>query len=261
MKNRKLLLILKTIFLGCLFVSFSAKSQIQFGLKKVNVFTDISYSSPEKEMKNFYTLGDLMKFYIGAEVPFLAANYSKKSTTGLSVAALLDHEIANFSSNNYLSEGLNAKMTSLGIRVRPFANMAVYSPKGKIVDGYYIEEITHKVKGTDEFGNSKYSEYTTTESTPIWSDEGAKLLVTMFLSGLYFDYGKTNLDLIEHPFNDVNRTATMYSYGCSPSLGTGGKVTMFIDLGIRHYKWINSLNTTSGIKTWHIGFGVGFNLK
>jgi hypothetical protein len=83
----------------------------------------------------------------------------------------------------------------------------------------------------------------------------------MFLSGLYFDYGKANIALIEPPYQDVSRSGTMYSYGCSPSLGIGGKITMYMDLGIRHYKWINSMNTTSEIKSWHIGFGVGFNLK
>lgn len=261
MKNRKPLQIAKTFLFICLLVSLSVQSQVQFGLKKVNIFTDISYSSPEKELKNYYSLGDLMKIYVGAEVPFLAVNYSKKSTMCLSVAALLDHEKANFTSGDYSTDGLDAKMTSYGVRVRPFANMAVYAPTGKVIDGYYVKETTHKVTGTDEFGNSKYSEYTTTENIPVWSEGGAKLIVTMFLSGLYFDYGKTNMTLIEPPYQDVSRNATMYSYGCSPSLGTGGKITMYMDLGIRHYKWTNSMNTTSGIKSWHIGFGVGFNIK
>lgn len=259
MKNRKSLLIAKRFLFICLLTSLSVQSQVQFGLKKVNVFADISYSSPEKELKNYYSLGDLMKGYVGVEVPFFVANYSKKSTMCLSVAALLDHEKANFAS--ITSDGLDAKMTSYGVRVRPFANMAVYAPTGKVINGYYVKETTHKVTGNDEFGNSKYSEYTTTENIPVWSEEGAKLIMTMFLSGLYFDYGKTNMMLIEAPYPDVSRTATMYSYGCSPSLGTGGKITMYMDLGIRHYKWTNSMNTTSGIKSWHIGFGVGFNIK
>jgi hypothetical protein len=259
MKNRKPLLIAKTFFFICLLVSLSVQSQVHFGLKKVNLFADISYSSPEKELKNYYSLGDLMKGYIGVEVPFLAVNYSKKSTMCLSVAALLDHEKANF--ENIVSDGLDVKMTSYGARVRPFANMGIYAPTGNVIDGYYVTETTHKTTGTDEFGNSKYSEYTTTEKLPMWSEDGAKLIATMFLSGLYFDYGKTNMMLIEAPYPDVSRTATMYSYGCSPSLGTGGKVTMYMDLGIRHYRWINSMNTTSEIKTWHIGFGVGFNIK
>lgn len=261
MKNRKFVFSATTILSICLVVTFSAKSQVQLGLKKINIFTDISYSSPEKELKNYYSLGDLMKFYVGAEVPFLTANYSKKRATGISLAALIDHENANFTSGNYSTDGMDAKMTSLSLRVRPFANMAIYSPAGSVIDGYYVTETKHKVIGTDEFGNSKYSEYTTTQSLPIWSEGGAKLFVTMFLSGLYFDYGKTNLTLIEPPTADINRIGTMYSYGCSPSLGAGRKITMYMDLGIRYYKWTNSLNTTSVIKSWHIGFGVGFNLK
>lgn len=79
MKKRITLLIAKLFLWICLLVSFPVQSQVQIGLKKVNVFTDISYSSPEKELKNYYSLGDLMKIYVGVEVPFLAVNYNKKT--------------------------------------------------------------------------------------------------------------------------------------------------------------------------------------
>lgn len=63
------------------------------------------------------------------------------------------------------------------------------------------------------------------------------------------------------PSQYIDRSGSMFSYGCLPSLGTGGIITMYIDLGIRHYKWTNSMNTTSGIINRYTGFGVGFNLK
>lgn len=224
------LLIAKASLFICLLATFSAQAQIQIGFKKVNIFANISLSSPEKELENYYSDGDLLKFYVGAEVPFVAANYSKKSAMGFSVAALLDHETANFTSGNYSTDGLDAKMTSIGVRVRPF-------------------------------DISELSEYTRTVDSPDWSeDEEANFFIAMVLSGLYFDYGKTNMSFIEPPLPNKSRTATMYSYGLSPGF-TVNKITWYMDIGIRHYKWTNSLNTTSGIKAWHIGFGVGFNIK
>lgn len=245
----------------CSFNPLSSDAQVHLGVKKINLFADISYSNPEKELKNSYSLGDLMKFYVGVEVPIFTLGYSKKSTLCLSLAPILDHEKANFTREDYSTDGMDAKMTAYGLRLRPLANMAIYCPTGNVVDGHFVTETTHKVVGTDEFGNSNYSEYTTTESLPIWSEEGAKLLVTMFLSGLYFDYGRAGLVFIEPPSADVKRHGTLYAYGCSPSLAVGRKLTFYVDLGIRHYRWTNSLDTQSGIKSWHIGFGFGFNIK
>jgi hypothetical protein len=51
------LLITKSYFFICILISISVQPQVQLGLKKVNIFTDISYSSPEKELKNTIHLG------------------------------------------------------------------------------------------------------------------------------------------------------------------------------------------------------------
>jgi hypothetical protein len=252
--------IAKYIFIVCILYSIDSQAQVEFGLKKLNVWTELAFASPKQEMKNSYSYGEPMKLYLGADLPFAFLQYSKKRNTGLSVGAFLDHEKANFTDDSYATDGLNAKMTSVGVRVRPFGNMAIYQPKGSVTRGQLTTITTHKVTGTDEFGNRKYSEYTTTESTPLWSDEGAKLLVTMFLSGLYFDYGVSHLALIEPPTPDVKRTAVVYSYGCAPSLAVGRKLTFFMDFSIRKYQWTNKMNTTSGIKSFHTGFGLGFNL-
>lgn len=238
----------------------SSNAQKRFEIKKINVWADFAFASPKDELKNYYGLGNAMQLYYGVDVPFAFFQYSKKSNLGLSVAGFLDHEKGNFSSGNYTTDGLDAKLTSVGIRVRPLANMAIYAPKGNVTKGYMVTETLHKVEGRDEFGNRNYREYTTTERTPIWSDEGAKLLVTMFLSGLYFDYGITHAALIEKPTPDVFRTATMFSYGCAPALVVGQKTTFYIDFGIRKYSWTNSLNTKSSISSFHCGFGLGFNL-
>lgn len=252
--------VLKYMLMVCILYSVNSQAQVGFGFKKLNVWTEFAFATPKQEMKNFYSFGDPMKIYYGADLPFAFLQYSKKRNTGLSIGAFLDHEKANFTDESYVTDGLDAKMTSVGVRVRPFGNMAIYQPKGSVTNGQLTTITTHKVKGTDEFGNATYREYITTESTPLWSEEGAKLLVTMFLSGLYFDYGVSHLALIEPPTPDVKRTAVVYSYGCAPSLVVGRKVTFFIDLSIRKYQWTNKMNTTSAIKSFHTGFGLGFNL-
>jgi hypothetical protein len=252
--------IAKYIFIVCILYAVNSQAQVEFGLKKLNIWTEFAFASPKQEMKNFYSYGDPMKLYLGADLPFAFLKYSKKGNTGLSIGAFLDHEKANFTDDSYATDGLDAKMNSIGVRVRPFGNMAIYQPKGSVTNGQMTTITTHKVTGTDEFGNATYREYTTTESTPLWSEEGAKLLVTMFLSGLYFDYGVSHLALIEPPTPNVKRTALVYSYGCAPSLAVGRKVTFFMDLSIRKYQWTNKMNTTSEIKSFHTGFGLGFNL-
>ncbi|OIR06948.1 hypothetical protein GALL_108540 [mine drainage metagenome] len=238
----------------------TTKAQTYFGIKKINVWADFAFAKPKDELKNYYGLGNAMQLYYGVDVPFAFFQYNKKSNTGLSIAGFLDHEKGNFSSGNYATDGLDAKLTSVGVRVRPFANMAIYAPKGNVTKGYMVTETLHKVEGRDEFGKKNYREYTTTERMPIWGDEGAKLLFTMFLSGLYFDYGVTHAALIEKPTPDVFRTATMFSYGWAPAIGVGQKTTFYIDFGIRKYSWTNGLNTKSSIGSFHCGFGLGFRL-
>ncbi len=250
--------ILKYILIVCILYSVNTQAQVEFGLKKLNIWTEFAFASPQKEMKNYYSLGDPMKLYLGADMPFAFLKYSKKHNTGLSLAAVIDHEKSNFENSAY--NPLNAKITTVGLRIRPFGNMAIYQPKGPVTNGEITTITTHKDYGKDEFGVSTIHEYTTTESTPVWSDEGARLIVSMFLSGLYFDYGVSHLALIEPPSPDVKRTAVALSYGCAPSLVVGRKLTFFMDFSIRKYQWTNSLNTTSVIKSFHTGLGFGFNL-
>lgn len=259
-KHQSPKLILKFMLTVCILYSVDAQAQVEIGFKKLNVWTEFAFATPKQEMKNYYSFGDPMKLYLGADLPFAFLKYSKKGNTGLSVGAFLDHEKANFTDESYATDGLDAKMTSVGVRVRPLGNMAIYQPKGSVTNGQLTTITTHKVTSTDGSGNATYREYTTTESTPLWTDEGAKLLVTMFLSGLYFDYGVSHLALIQPPLPDVKRTARVFSYGCAPSLAVGRKVTFFMDLSIRKYQWTNKMKTTSEIKSFHTGFGLGFHL-
>jgi len=257
-KHLSYIIIFSYMLIICLLYSVNSEAQAEFGFKKINVWTEIGFASPKQELKNSYSLGDPMKLYLGADLPFAFLKYTKKHNTGLSVAALLDHEKANFENSSY--DPLNAKITSVGLRMRPFGNMAVYQPQGPVTNGEMTTITTHKDYGRDEFGAPTYHEYTTTESVPIWSDEGAKTIVSMILSGLYFDFGTSYVALIEPPAPKVNRIALMYAVGCAPTISIGRKINFFVDISVRNYKWTNKMNTTSAIYSLHTGFGLGFNL-
>jgi hypothetical protein len=248
------------LLIATLLISATCFGQPSIGFKKLNVWTSFAFAKPKDAMANSYSYGKPMQLYYGADLPFTSLRYGKKTNTGLSVAVFADHERANFDANDFNSEGLNAKLFSLGVRIRPFANMAIYAPKGEVIKGQYVEETLHKEIYHDSNNNIQFREYTTTTSLPLWTDEGAKLLVTMLLSGLYVDFGVTHASLIEKPSPDVTRTARVISYGCAPSIGVGRKVTAFMDFDIRKYTWTNSMKTTSSIGSFHCGFGLGFNL-
>ena len=101
--------VLKYILLICVLFSANSEAQIAFGLKKLNIWSEFAFASPEKELKNSYSLGEPMKLYLGADLPFAFVKYSSKHNTGLSLAAVLDHEKANFENSSY--DPLNAKIT------------------------------------------------------------------------------------------------------------------------------------------------------
>lgn len=215
----------------CMILITNTDAQSKIGIKKINVWADFAFASPKNELKNYYGLGNAMQLYYGVDVPFAFVQYNKKTNLGLSIAGFLDHEKANFSSNNFTTDGLDAKLTSVGVRVRPLANMTIHTHKGNVEPTQLNVEVA-------ELSN----------------------IFTKVLSGLYFDFGATHAALIEKPTPDVFRTATMFSYGCAPALAIGKKTTFYIDLGIRKYSWTNSLNTKSSIGSFHAGFGLGFNL-
>lgn len=255
MENRKLLLIVCLFFL----LSNLSEAQLHFGVKKMNIWTEIALASPSKELKNYYSDGEPMKIYLGADLPVAFLNYGKKTTTGLSIAGLIDREVGNFE-NSFTYEALTAKIISYGVRVRPFANMAVYSPKGEVVAGNVVIVTHHKDYGKDSYGIPSIKEYDTTQTYTKLTEEGAKAYATLILSGLYFDFGASNISFTEPSTPNVNRSATMFSWGCAPAIAIGRKITMYVDVSVRNYKWTNSMGTTSGIKSVHTGFGIGFNL-
>lgn len=247
-----------------------ASAQVFFGIKKVNVFVDLAFAKPKDALVSpgGYGLGNAMQLYYGAEVPFAFARYSKKSNMHLSVAATLDHEKANFSTSNFATEALDAKLTSFGIRVRPFEGMGMFNvQESDFHDGKNFTT-TEKHVSQDgqriQLNNGQVvtaTEWTKTTNHHIWSTAETKGLVCMFLSGLYFDYGFAKAALIEPPTPDVNRTPSYWGLGCAPAIVIGQKTSFYLDFGLRKYSWTNGLNTTSSIKSFRCGFGLSFALN
>jgi hypothetical protein len=253
-------------------VSFknTAKAQVFFGIKKINVFADFAFAEPKDAMVNpgGYGLGNAMQLYYGVELPFAYLRYSKKSNMHLSIAAIVDHEKANFSTSNLASDALDAKLTSFGFRARPFEGMGMFNVNESDLHDGKDYTTTEKHVSQDgqriEFKNGQSvtaTEWTETTNHHGWSTAESKGLVYMVLSGLYFDYGFSKAALIEHPSPDVNRSPSYWGWGFAPAIAVGRKTSFYLDLGWRKYAWTNSLNTTSSIKSFRCGFGLGFELN
>lgn len=268
---------LKTIlfqitFLIALIVASSntANAQVLLGIKKINVFTDLAFAQPKDALVSpgGYGLGNAMQLYYGVEVPFALIRYNKKSNMHLSIAATLDHEKANFSSSNIATDGLDAKLTAFGLRVRLFEGMGMFDVKeSDFHDGknYTTTEKHVSQEGQRlELNNGRAvtaTEWTETTTHHAWSTAETKGIVYMFLSGLYVDYGFAKAALIEPPTPNVNRTPSYWGLGCAPAIVIGKKTSFYLDFGWRKYGWTNSLNTTSSIKSFRCGFGLGFALN
>jgi hypothetical protein len=105
------------------------------------------------------------------------------------------------------------------------------------------------------------TEWTETRNNHVWSTAESKGILYMLLSGLYFDYGMSKASLIEPPTPTVERTPKFWGWGFAPSLVPGKKTSFYLDFGWRTYTWTNSLNTSSSIKSFRCGFGLGFSLN
>jgi hypothetical protein len=119
------------LIIFCLTVWNTSTAQAYFGIKKINVFADFAFAKPKDALvtPGGYGLGNAMQLYYGVEAPFAYIGYGKKSSMGISIAGFLDHEKANFSTSNYLTDALEVKITSFGARVRPFAGMKMFGVK------------------------------------------------------------------------------------------------------------------------------------
>lgn len=223
-----------SLLLSLVFVA-PANAQSRIGIKKVNVWASLAFASPKDALKTSYSFGNAMQLYYGADVPFAFLDYGKKQKNGAVIAAFLDHEKANFTDDAFITDGLDAKFTSAGLRVYPFTSKQLSS----LAAPNQVDESASK------FGQ----------------DVGflAKLGLVILHSS-YIDLGYAHAALIEKPTPDVTRTATVFGYGLTPALAIGRKTSFHLDVGFRKYSWTNSLNTKSSVNSFRLGFGLGINL-
>lgn len=128
-------------FIPALFLLFTltANAQVHLGIHNLSLTTDLSFATPKNEMANYYSIGDAMKLYLDAGISIVRIQYGKNSQASFDVSAFLGHEKANFDPADYVSNGLDAKLTSYGVRLKPLN----ISEKGHILtsllSGIFIE--------------------------------------------------------------------------------------------------------------------------
>lgn len=212
-----------------------ANAQSRIGIKKVHVWASLAFASPKDALKSSYSFGDAMQLYYGVDAPFAFLDYGKKQQHGAVIAAFLDHEKANFTDDALITDGLDAKFTSAGLRIYPFTTKHLSS----LADPDQVDESASRL-GQDVSFLAK--------------------LGLVILHSSYIDLGFAHAALIEKPTPDVIRTTTVFGYGLAPALAIGRKTSFHLDVGFRKYSWTNGLNTKSSVNSFRLGFGLGINL-
>lgn len=240
-----------------LLLTISVQAQIEFGLPKVYLQGGISVASPKKELANYYHDGDILKFYIEANAPFMQINYGKKLLMGLNVAAIVGHENANFLSNNYVDElpPLDVKITYYGLKLKPFQTKVfniASGTEGKTASDWSVED-RERGYAIDENGNMRRLNI---------KDDNA--IFIQFLKNLlsegYIEFGSSSANLIESGTPDVKRNPTFFGFGLAPRKKFGQNMNLILDIGVRNYNWTNASTTISSINMFRAGIAFKINL-
>jgi hypothetical protein len=77
--------------------------------------------------------------YLDAGLSVVQIQYGKKSPVSFDISAFLGHENTNFDPEDYVSNGLDAKLTSYGVKLKPF----YFKEKDKVIisilSGLFVE--------------------------------------------------------------------------------------------------------------------------
>lgn len=212
----------KLLLFGAIFYSISAQSQVRFGLQNFALLGDFTFPTPKNEMANYYSPGDPIKAYWEGSLSFAQIGYGQNNPFSLNTSVFIAYETANFGSKDFSTNGLDVKITSYGIRLRPLN--------------------IHKISDVS-YGAVNYSG-----------------MMEYIVDGLYLELGSSGATLVEPPLPNVSRTPTFIGCGIMPRIPMGNKMAMIIDIGWRKYSWINSLHTTSSIGVFRTGIGLAFEL-
>jgi len=231
--NRKVLLIL----ILSLTVTFAFSQDKNIGIK-LNFGT--SFSKPKDDLGKAAVSGKEMQPMLNGEVSYFL-ELSQKTHFGVKLAGASGFDMANFISNDYLTE-IKATVPNFKVRVYPFAASGdFYEALEKVLP----EKLPFLIE------------------IPVW------IGIVASLNSLHFDYGVglgrlLETDYAETGFQDVtvNRTMKYAGWGLQPQIhhSESGKwiINAVFDFG--KFSWTNANGGTSSFKCNQVGFGVQYNL-
>lgn len=218
-------------------VTFAFSQDKNIGIK-LNFGT--SFSKPKDDLGKAAVSGKEMQPILNGEVSYFLG-LSQKTKFGIKFAAVTGYDMANFISNDYLTQ-LKVSVPNLRARIYPFsASGDFYEALEKVLP----EKLPFLLE------------------IPVW------ISIAASLNSLHFDYGVgfgkiLETDYAETGFQDVTVTRTMkyVGWGLQPQIfhSESGKWTVnaFFDFG--KFSWTNASGGTSSFKSDQLGFGVQYNL-
>ena len=231
--NRKIILFL----ILSLTATFAFSQDKNIGIK-LNFGT--SFSKPKDDLGKAAVSGKEMQPMLNGEVSYFL-ELSKKTHFGIKLAGVSGFDMANFISNDYLTE-IKATVPNFKARVYPFAASGdFYEALEKVIP----EKLPFLIE------------------IPVWIGIAASL------NSLHFDYGAgfgrlLETDYAETGFQDVTVTRTMKyaGWGLQPQIyhSESGKWTFNAVFDFGKFSWTNANGGTSTFKCNQVGFGVQYNL-
>lgn len=231
--NRKILLFL----ILSLSATFAFSQDKNIGIK-LNFGT--SFSKPKDDLGKAAVSGKEMQPMLNGEVSYFL-ELAQKTHFGIKLAGVSGFDMANFISNDYLTE-IKATVPNFKARVYPFAASGdFYEALEKVLP----EKLPFLIE------------------IPVWIGIAASL------NSLHFDYGVgfgrlLETDYAETGFQDVTVTRTMKyaGWGLQPQIyhTESGKWTFNAVFDFGKFSWTNANGGTSSFKCNQVGFGVQYNL-
>ncbi len=198
-----------------------------------------TFSKPTGDLGNVATKGKDLQPSVSAEAGYFLG-FSKKKQWGVKVAGVAGYDLANFLSNDRITE-LKVSVPSLKARIYPFS-----------ASGSFDEALEKVLPNGLPF----------LIEIPVW------IGIYASLNSLHFDYGTgfgkiLETDYAETGFQDVtvNRTMKYVGWGVQPQIyhSESGRWTMNAVFDFGKYSWTNASGGTSSFKSNQLGFGFQYN--
>jgi len=198
-----------------------------------------SFSKPGGDLGKVAAKGKSLQPSVSAEAGY-HLNFSKKSIFGIKVAGVAGYDMANFLSNDRITE-IKVSAPNLKARIYPFS-----------VGGHFDEALEKLLP----------MGLPLLVGIPVW------IGIYSCINSLHFDYGVglgkiLETDYAETGFQDatVNRTMKYVGWGVQPQIyqSESGHWTMNAVFDFGKYSWTNAGGGTSSFKSNQVGFGFQYN--